>query len=62
MFLDCESIYILKVYSMHYSLKKTNAKKISFEQNLRYKKCTLFFFRELQLTTVLLLIRNSYTS
>ena len=37
-------------------------KKISFGQNKRYKKCTLFFFRELQLISVLLLICDSYIS
>ena len=33
-----------------------------FGQNKRCKKSTLFFFRELQLTTVLLLIHDSYMS
>ena len=34
---------------------------ISFGQNRRYKKCTLFF-RKLQLIRVLLLIHDSYMS
>ena len=37
-------------------------KKNYFGQNKRYKKCTLFFFRELQLISVLLLICDSYMS
>ena len=36
-------------------------KKSPFGQNKRYKKCAVFF-RESQLLTVLLLIRNSYAS
>ena len=39
----CKSIYILKVYSTHYTLKKTQIF-LSFGQNKRYKKCRLFFF------------------
>ena len=39
-FLMCKSIYILKVYSIHYTLRlNTN---VSFGQNRRYKK-SLFF-------------------
>ena len=37
-------------------------KKIPFGQNKRYKKLPSFFFREIQLITVLLLICNSYMS
>ena len=45
MFLICKSTYILKVYLIHYTLRKNpNIKKFSFGQNKRYKKCTLFSF------------------
>ena len=44
-------------YTLHYD--KTQIKKISFGQNKRYKNS---LFRELQVITVSLLIRNSYTS
>ena len=37
-------------------------KKNSFGQNKQYKKCSYFFFRELQLTTVSLLICDSCMS
>ena len=44
--LICKSIYVLKVYSIHSTLRwDTNVKKISFGQNKRYKKCTLSSFR-----------------
>ena len=44
-FLICKSMYILKVYSVHYTLRwNTNLKKIPFEQNKWYKKCPLFSF------------------
>ena len=33
-----------QVYPMHYTLRQqTNVKKMSFKQNKRYLKCTLFF-------------------
>ena len=36
-------MYILKVYSVRYTLRlNTNVKKIFFGQNERYKKCPLF--------------------
>ena len=45
MFFICKILYIVKVYSIHYTLrKKTNFKKITFEQNERYKKYPLFSF------------------
>ena len=48
---------------MHYTLKKPQTlKKISFGQNKRHKKWQTFFLREIQLITVLILNRNSYTS
>ena len=41
-------MYILKVYSIHYTLKQnTNPKKNPCGQNRRYKKCPIYFF-ELQ--------------
>ena len=37
-------MYIPKVYSIHYTLrKKQNVKKISFGQKKLHKKCTVFF-------------------
>ena len=60
MFLICKSMYILKVYSIHDTLRwNTNVKKISFGQNNWCKKCP-FFFGELQLIALLLLICDSY--
>ena len=39
------SMCILKVHSIHYTLRwNANVKKNSFEQNKRYKKCPLFSF------------------
>ena len=46
-FLICKSMYILKLYSIHYTLRQnTNLKKIPFGQNKvkPYKKCPLFSF------------------
>ena len=44
-FLICKSMYILKVYSIHYTLRlNTDVEKISFGQNKRCKKCPLFPF------------------
>ena len=60
-FLICQKIHILKVYSKHYTLRwNTDVKNVSFGQNKRYQKYPLFFFRELQLITFLLLICDSY--
>ena len=43
-FLICKSICILKLYSIHFILrKKSNAKKLSFVQN-KHKKWTLFSY------------------
>ena len=42
------------------NVKNTNVKKISFGQNKWYKKIPSFFFCELQLITVLLLISDFY--
>ena len=43
-------MYILNVYSVHFTLRSnTNVKKSSFGQIKRYKKCPLFFLRELRL-------------
>ena len=47
-------------YSINWN--KTNDKKISIGENRQYKKPSSFFFRELQLITVLLLICNSNMS
>ena len=47
-------------YTIHWD-KTQMLTKISFEQNKRYEKSTLFFFHELKFITILLLIRNSYT-
>ena len=58
----CKSTYIRKVYSMRFILRQsTNAKKISLRQNKRHKKYN-FFFRKIQLTTVLFLIHDFYAS
>ena len=40
-FLTCKCMYILKVYSIRYTLKQNT--KIPFDQNKSYKKCPLFF-------------------
>ena len=48
-------------YTIHW-YKIQMLKKISSGQNKRYKKRHSFFFRELQLIPLLLLISNSYTS
>ena len=40
-FLSGKCMYILKVYSIRYSLKQNT--KIPFDQNKPYKKCPLFF-------------------
>ena len=61
-FLICKSIYILKVYSKTYIEIKRKCWKNSSGQNKRYKKCTIFFFLELQFITVLILILDSYLS
>ena len=37
----CKCMYILKVYSIRYTLKQNT--KIPFDQNKPYKKCPLFF-------------------
>ena len=51
-FLICKSMYILKIYSVHYnSDKNTNVNKNSLGQNKRYKKCPLLFFWEIQLNS-----------
>ena len=55
-------IQYVEINIMYTLRQKVNVKKISFGQNKRYKKCTLFFFRELQLISVLLLICDSYMS
>ena len=51
-FLICKSMYILKVYSIHYTLRKsTNVEKTRFLHELKYKfrlyksKCGIFNFR-----------------
>ena len=62
-FLISKNMYILKVYSIHCTLRwNTNFKKIPPEKINSTKKCSLFFFRELQLITVLRLICDSYMS
>ena len=44
-YMICKSIYILKVNSIHYTLRKnTIVKSISFGQDKRYKKYTVFSF------------------
>ena len=46
-FLICESIYILKVYSIYYTFEiKHKCLKIYFGQNKSFKKCTLFLSRD----------------
>ena len=52
----CKSLYISKVYSIHYT---TMSKKLLLTK-LTLRKKHSFFFRELQLITVLFLIRDSY--
>ena len=43
--LICKRLYILKVYSIHYTLRQNaNVKKLPFGQNKRYRKCPLFSF------------------
>ena len=59
----CKSIYILKVYSISYTLRQNrNVKKFFFRQNKRYKNVPFFFVSSnmLQLITVLLLIGDFY--
>ena len=56
--MDSKSLFI---YIFHTLRQNTNVKKVSFGQSRRYKIC-FAFFRELQLITVLLLIRDSYMS
>ena len=59
-FLTYKSMYILKVCSIHYTLKLekkyTKVKKNFFRTNEMEQKIFSFFFRELQLITVLRLI------
>ena len=55
-------MYSESLFNTLYRGKTQMLKKNSFGQNKRYKKCTLFFFREFQLITVLLLMRGSYLS
>ena len=44
-FLISKNIYILKVYSLHYTLRKnTNVKKLSFGESKQYNKCPIFSF------------------
>ena len=44
-FLICKSMYVLKVYSIQYTLwQNTNVEIISFGQNKQFKKCPLFSF------------------
>ena len=62
-----EGIFQLKDTLKPFRIKKqkwdkTNLKINSFGQNKRYKKMLSFFFYELQLITILLLINNSYMS
>ena len=67
-FLICKSIYILKIYPIlrnivlfiHWDIMQTLEKFPLDKINVKNK--STIFFRELQLITVLLLIRNSYTS
>ena len=55
-------LYSESLFNTLYIEIKTNARKITFRQNERYKKCSPFFARALQLITVLLLIIGSYMS
>ena len=48
--------------SISWMLKYVDVKKNSFGQSKRYKKKHNFFFRQLHLITVFLLICDSYTS
>ena len=54
----CKSMYILKVYSIHWKMLK----KIFLRTKSTVQKVPSFFFRELQLVIDLLLICNSYLS
>ena len=59
-FLICQSMHILKVYSIHYTLRKnTNVKNFSFEQSKRYKNAHIFLSWT-HYIRVLLLICDSY--
>ena len=64
MFFDVQKyVYSESVFNTLYiETKLKNTKKIPFGQNKQYTKWPLFFFRELQLITVLLLICDSYMS
>ena len=63
MFLICKSMYILKVYSIHYRLRSnTNVKHLLSFFGKTIQKMSSYFFRELQLVTVFVLIRGSYMS
>ena len=62
-FFLCKSIYIMKFYSMHYTLRwNTNINKNFLWTKWTLQKMHSFFFCELQLIIVLLLIHDSYTS
>ena len=53
-FMICKSMYILKVHSIHYNVD------FIFNTKQTVQKMPSFFFRELQLIPVLLLICDSY--
>ena len=56
-----KSMHILKVYSIHYTLRENpNLKKTFLRIKKTVQKMLSFFFHELQLITVLLLICDSY--
>ena len=60
-FLICKSIYILKVYSIHYTLRYNRNVENFCSNKINVTKMHFFFFRELQLVTELVLIGNSDT-
>ena len=62
MFLICKSMYILKVYWIHYRLRSNTNVNTKFFSGKTIQKMSSYFFRELQLVTVFLLIRGSYMS
>ena len=55
----CKSVYVLKVYSIHYTMRQnTNVKKIPLVK-INGTKNVFVFFCQLELITVLLLICDS---
>ena len=60
MFFDTQKMYILKVYSIQYTMWLKHEKLKKFPtNNINGTKNALFFFRELQVIAVLLFICDS---